>query len=79
MTESVQYDNVVTTRTCLIHRKLPWNFQKDRTINLGKVDNAIGDNSVTTTKYNLANFVPLILYEQFSKLANVYFLVVVDH
>ncbi|WFD34905.1 P-type phospholipid transporter [Malassezia cuniculi] len=32
------------------------------------------DNQVTTNKYNVVTFVPLFLYEQFSKYANVFFL-----
>ena len=32
------------------------------------------DNHVSTTKYNIATFVPKFLYEQFSKYANVFFL-----
>jgi hypothetical protein len=69
------YDNVVTETKCFLRRKLSWERQKERTVMLGIADREIGDNSVTTTKYNLANCVPLLLYEQFSKLANVYFLV----
>lgn len=76
MTESAQYDNVVKEKACLFSTKAPWTRQKDRRIKLGIVDKEIGNNSITTTKYNLANCVPLLLYEQFSKLANVYFLVV---
>lgn len=49
--------------------------QPDRHIKLNVPDRELGDNSITTTKYNLGNFLPVNLYEQFSKLANVYFLV----
>ncbi len=34
------------------------------------------DNSVTTSKYTAWNFVPLFLFQQFSRLANAYFLIV---
>ena len=33
-------------------------------------------NTVTTAKYSLLTFIPLNLYEQFRRLANVYFLIV---
>lgn len=35
------------------------------------------DNSVTNSKYTLLNFVPRALWEQFQRLANVYFLLMV--
>ena len=34
------------------------------------------DNTVTTSQYTLWNFVPLFLFQQFSRLANAYFLCV---
>lgn len=34
------------------------------------------DNTVITSKYTVLNFVPLFLFEQFSRFANLYFLVV---
>jgi hypothetical protein len=70
------YDNVAWEKGFLCWKKRKtWEHQKDRSIFLNKPDQAIGDNSVTTTKYSFATFVPLALYEQFSKPANVYFLV----
>ena len=70
------YNNVVWKRhLCCFKKRKNWQEQNDRTIRLNKVDKSIGDNSVTTTKYSVATFVPLALYEQFTKLANVYFLV----
>jgi phospholipid-transporting ATPase len=36
----------------------------------------MGDNKVTTAKYNMWNFIPLNLFNQFKKLANCYFLVI---
>lgn len=35
------------------------------------------DNSVTNSKYTVINFVPRALWEQFQRLANVYFLAMV--
>ena len=34
------------------------------------------DNSVTTSRYTLLNFLPLFLFEQFSRFANMYFLII---
>lgn len=36
----------------------------------------MADNSVVTSKYNLVTFVPRSLFEQFRRIANVYFLVI---
>lgn len=70
------YDNVRTKTVFLCcKKKLPWEEQPDRTIRLNIPDRGIGDNAVITNKYSLLDFLPLNLYEQFSKLANVYFLV----
>lgn len=39
-------------------------------------DTQLPNNAIQTTKYNVITFIPKNLMEQFSKLANVYFLVV---
>ena len=36
-----------------------------------------GDNEMQTSKYNLLNFLPLNLSEQFSKASNIYFLILI--
>lgn len=46
-----------------------------RTLILGKVREDLGNNKITTSKYTCSNFIFLNLFEQFSKIANVYFLV----
>jgi phospholipid-transporting ATPase len=56
-------------------KKARWEDQPERRIKTNVADTWIGDNSVSTTKYNLINFLPINIYEQFSKLANLYFLV----
>ena len=33
-------------------------------------------NQISTAKYNVLNFIPKILFEQFSKLINIYFLII---
>lgn len=76
-TKGQEYDNVVWRKSCCCFKKRgPWQEQKNRTVRLSIPDKSIGDNSITTTKYSFGTFVPLVLYEQLSKLANVYFLVV---
>lgn len=41
-----------------------------------RTENALCDNSISTSKYNYFNFIPKNLIEQFSKIANLYFLVI---
>lgn len=38
--------------------------------------NAMANNSVVTSKYNIVTFVPRSLFEQFRRIANIYFLVI---
>ncbi|CAM9603064.1 unnamed protein product, partial [Ectocarpus sp. 12 AP-2014] len=42
----------------------------------GEEQSAMADNSVVTSKYNVITFVPRSLFEQFRRIANVYFLVI---
>lgn len=39
-------------------------------------DPAVTDNSIKTSKYNFVDFIPLNLMVQFSKLPNIYFLII---
>lgn len=70
MNQDYEYDNV----------ELKGNYvqryqSKNRKITLNRPDYALPENSIQTSKYTLLNFFPKQLYEQFSKLANVYFVV----
>jgi len=47
-----------------------------RKILSGKLDTKLPNNSISTSKYNFVTFLPKNLIEQFSKIANVYFLVI---
>lgn len=38
-------------------------------------DDAVPSNKISTSKYNVVTFLPMNLFEQFSKAANLYFLV----
>lgn len=51
--------------------------KKPRTVTLGRVYPDYLSNSIETSKYSLVSFIPLNLVEQFSKLSNVYFLVLI--
>jgi hypothetical protein len=53
----------------------PWKDLPSRKIVANRPDTVLPDNSIQTNKYTLLTFVPKNLMEQFSKLANVYFLV----
>ncbi|KIY61355.1 phospholipid-translocating P-type ATPase [Cylindrobasidium torrendii FP15055 ss-10] len=62
-------------------KKWKWPWQKEvelkgeRVIVLqNNAANDFGNNSVSTSKYNLASFMPKFLFEQFSKYANLFFL-----
>ena len=45
-------------------------------INTNVPDYKVHDNCIHTSKYNFINFIPLNLIVQFSKLPNVYFLII---
>ena len=59
----------------LFARKLEWNEMADRDIIANVPIEEFPNNSISTSKYNLLTFLPKNLIEQFSKMANVYFLV----
>ena len=48
----------------------------NRSIITNVPDYKVTDNSITTSKYNIIDFIPLNLLLQFSKLPNVYFLII---
>lgn len=62
----------------IFKKKLPWEKQPDRSITINTPDIQIGNNEIHTAKYNPINFVPLTLFEQFSRLSNFYFLVFIE-
>ena len=47
----------------------------DRKIVTGRIDPKLCHNGISTSKYNIITFIPMNLMEQFSKIANIYFLV----
>lgn len=52
-----------------------WQELPDREIYSNVPDYTVSNNTIMTSKYNVLTFVPKNLMEQFSKPANVYFLV----
>jgi len=50
-------------------------YVKERKIVSNRLDMLLPDNSIQTSKYTFYNFIPKNLIEQFSKIANLYFLV----
>lgn len=56
-------------------RKIHWQNMPDREILNHNPDMEIGPNKISTGKYSVFTFLPKNLIEQFSKLANLYFLV----
>ncbi len=49
---------------------------KSRMIRTNEEDGQLITNKIVTCKYNLLTFLPLNILEQFSKVANIYFLVI---
>ena len=57
-------------------KSIEWQEMPDRTILTNKPDLLLIDNHIETSKYNLITFLPKNIFEQFSKLANLYFLII---
>lgn len=57
-------------------RRLPAALLPDRKICVGIPDEHVPNNKIFTSKYNVLTFLPMNLFEQFSKLANIYFLLI---
>lgn len=57
-------------------RRPPASLLPDRKIYVGVADAQVPNNAISTSKYNLATFLPRNLFEQFSKVANLYFLLI---
>ena len=47
-----------------------------RIVSLSKGNSRLCNNMIRTAKYNALNFIPLDLFNQFKKAANVYFLII---
>lgn len=53
-----------------------WEELSDREIYINEISLNYRSNKINTSKYTLLNFIPKIFYEQFSKTANLYFLII---
>lgn len=75
------HSNVVSRKGFwgLFNRRTNWQNMPDRQILAQVRDEEIGPNKISTSKYGLLTFLPKNLLEQFSKLANLYFLVCLTH
>ncbi len=58
-----------------IKRRKNWKQMPDRKICCSKPDLEVPNNRISTSKYTLITFFPKNLLEQFSRAANIYFLV----
>ena len=67
-------ENYTTIFRCIKRRK-PWSKMNERKIMTNVPDIEVPNNTISTSKYTLITFVPKNLMEQFSRLANLYFLV----
>lgn len=56
-------------------KRLNWSDMTDREITCSQAVPELPDNSISTSKYTVLSFVPKNLFLQFSKMANLYFLV----
>jgi len=60
---------------CFYSRNTNWKQMPDRRIHPLVQDTSLPNNSIQTSKYTWLTFIPINLWEQFSQLANIYFLV----
>jgi len=57
-------------------RRLPVSLLPDRKVYAGIPDPQVPDNTISTSKYNMVTFLPMSLFDQFSRVANIYFLLI---
>lgn len=72
----MSYHNAYEKKGCLFKSNPPYSEMPNRAIVSNVPDLEVCNNSIRTYKYSLLTFIPLNLMVQFSKLPNVYFLVV---
>lgn len=68
----------MSQKSCLpcFKRELTWQQMPDRDITSNIQELEMKDNSISTSKYTCLTFVPKNILEQFSKMANLYFLII---
>ena len=77
--KAIEYNNTPPPLKflCFKRRQKNWRHMPDRSVHPGIPDTKIPTNKIRTSKYTLLTFIPKNLLEQFTKLANVYFLVII--
>jgi phospholipid-transporting ATPase len=72
-----EYNNLPPRRQCEpFRRRLPVHKHPNRSVVSGRIDKHLPNNGISTSKYNILTFLPKNLFEQFTKVANVYFLII---
>ena len=74
---SLIYTNApVHKKICCYKKPVEWKNMPDRKIITNIPDFELPDNRISTSKYSFITFIPKNLLEQFSKMANMYFLII---
>lgn len=75
--DDIPYQNASIKKSCFFfNKKVDWQEMPDRKILTNKPDLMLPTNKIETSKYNLITFFPKNIFEQFIKLANLYFLII---
>ena len=72
----MSYQNAYRKKGFIFKSMPPYTEMPNRKIITNVPDNQVADNSIKTSKYTWLNFIPLNLIVQFSKLPNIYFLII---
>lgn len=72
----MKYSNAYKKKGIIFKSRPPFEEMPSRSIITNVVDYETCTNEIKTSKYTLLNFIPLNLFYQFSKIANVYFLMI---
>ena len=72
----MKYSNAYKKKGLILKSRPPFEEMPNRSIITNVVDYETCTNEIKTSKYTLLNFIPLNLFYQFSKIANVYFLMI---
>lgn len=72
----MNYTNAYKKQGIIFKSMPPFTEMPNRSIITNIPDHQVTDNSIKTSKYTLFDFIPLNLIVQFSKLPNIYFLII---
>ena len=77
LANDIPYQNASIKKVCFFFdKKVDWQEMPDRKILTNKPDLMLSTNKIETSKYNFITFFPKNIFEQFIKLANLYFLII---